>query len=153
MSVNFRNGCPLSAEYAALGLEVRILDDAYLGGQKFKLGDYEYTLPSGKKVSYKKGYKIYDDEDEVKYILEGNDEWTVDMAWNDMVNNPAYREIKKNGFVNNVDDLENLPMYKLNKQWIEKMKNEGYEIIDIGNPLNIKEESLFYKLEKFIMNF
>ena len=35
---------------------------------------------------------------------------------------------------NSYDDLKNLPMYKLNKQWIEKMKNEGYEVINIGTP-------------------
>ncbi|NJK98334.1 MAG: hypothetical protein HC905_28520 [Bacteroidales bacterium] len=133
---------------------VRILDDAYLGGQKFKLNDYDYTLPSGKKVSYKAGYKIYDKNNNVKYTLKGNDEWTVDMAWNDMVNNPVYDDIKDaNGYINNIDDLKNLPMYKLNKQWIEKMKNEGYEVINIGNPTSEPTQSLFFDMEKSIMDF
>ena len=138
----------------ALGLEVRILDDAYLGGQKFKLGDYDYTLPTGKKVSYKKGYEIFDKDGKVKYTLTGNDEWTVDMAWNDMRYNPAYDDIKDaEGFINNVDDLKNLPMYKLNKQWIEKMKDEGYEVINIGNPTNEARKSLFFNMEKSTMGF
>lgn len=45
-------------------------------------------------------------------------------------------------------------MYKVNKQWIEKMKNDGYNIIDIGDPLNIGEKtSLFYNLEKKTMGW
>ena len=33
------------------------------------------------------------------------------------------------------------------------MKSEGYTIIDIGNPLGNKMESLFYKLEKWTMQW
>lgn len=76
------------------------------------------------------------------------------MAWNDMRYNPAYDDIKDaEGFINNVDDLKNLPMYKLNKQWIEKMKDEGYEVINIGNPTNEARKSLFFNMEKSTMGF
>lgn len=44
-------------------------------------------------------------------------------------------------------------MYKINKQWIEKMKVDGYTIIDIGNPLSNDMESLFYNLEKRTMQW
>lgn len=73
---------------------VSILDDAFLNGQTFRLGDYDYVLPSGKKLSYEKGYQIFDEYGHVKYTLNGNDNWTVDMAWKDMANNPVYNEIK-----------------------------------------------------------
>ena len=44
-------------------------------------------------------------------------------------------------------------MYKLNKYWIEEMKNLGYEIIDTGYKLKILNESPFYYMEKDILNF
>ena len=44
-------------------------------------------------------------------------------------------------------------MYKINKQWIEKMKSDGYTIIDIGNPLSNDMESLFYNMEKGVMGW
>ncbi len=134
--------------------KVRVLDDAYLSGQTFKLGDYDYVLPSGNKVSYSKGYKIFDKNGNVKYTLTGNDNWTVDMAWNDMVNNRAYREIKNSiGIIDDINYLENLPMFKLNRKWIEKIKADGYEVINISNPTSVESESLFFNMEKLIMNF
>ena len=56
-------------------------------------------------------------------------------------------------FISNEIDLEGIPMYKINKQWIEKMNVEGYTIIDIGNPLNNSMESLFYNMEKGVMGW
>lgn len=44
-------------------------------------------------------------------------------------------------------------MYKINKQWIEKMKSDGYTIIDIGNPLSNSVESMFYNMEKGVMGW
>ncbi len=41
-------------------------------------------------------------------------------------------------------------MYKANKQWAQKLKNEGYTVIDVGNPLDLKM-SAFYTMEKLIV--
>lgn len=70
-----------------------------------------------------------------------------------MVRNKSYEEIKVNGLIVNIDDLQNIPMYRINKQWIEKMKADGYTIIDVGNPLGNDMESLFYNLEKRTMQW
>ncbi|NLD46711.1 MAG: hypothetical protein GX660_05860, partial [Clostridiaceae bacterium] len=42
---------------------------------------------------------------------------------------------------------ETSEMFKANQKWAEKLLKEGYEIIDIGNPLNTVEESIFYNIE------
>lgn len=116
--------------------------------------DYEYTLPNGKKIEYKKGYKIYDDYNNVKYELKGNDEWTQDMAYNDMKNNPVYKQIKNSDeLITDINELRNLPMYKVNENFITIARDNGYTILNIGNPLNLSEESLFFKMEKIKMGF
>lgn len=45
-----------------------------------------------------------------------------------------------------------IPMYKVNEKWINEMKSNGYEIINIGNPFGI-DDGPFFKMEKTIMNF
>jgi hypothetical protein len=45
---------------------------------------------------------------------------------------------------------ETSEMYKANKEWAEKLVNEGYEIMDVGNPLR-QGESIFYNLETKII--
>ncbi|HEY8402293.1 MAG TPA: hypothetical protein VIK89_13585 [Cytophagaceae bacterium] len=45
---------------------------------------------------------------------------------------------------------ETSEIYKANKEWVEKLINEGYEIIDVGNPLK-QGESIFYNLETKII--
>lgn len=114
---------------------VVILDDRYLNGMKFHLDEYNIKLPSG------------------KIITHPAREWSVTEAWEDMVRNKSYEEIKVNGLIVNIDDLQNIPMYRINKQWIEKMKADGYTIIDVGNPLGNDMESLFYNLEKRTMQW
>ena len=42
-------------------------------------------------------------------------------------------------------------MYKSNKQWAKKLKDEGYTVIDMGNPQEITEMSTFYSIEKKIL--
>jgi hypothetical protein len=41
-----------------------------------------------------------------------------------------------------IADIEKIPMYKVNKQWIEKMKNEGYEIIDNSSVAELTESCI-----------
>lgn len=41
-------------------------------------------------------------------------------------------------------------VFSENKRWIEKLKYEGYTVIDMGNP-NGREASIFYEMEKRIM--
>lgn len=48
--------------------------------------------------------------------------------------------------------IEKIPMGKMNRIWIEEAKNNGYTIIDIGNPLN-RDFSTFYDIELTIMNW
>lgn len=39
-------------------------------------------------------------------------------------------------------------LYKENEKWVNKLKSEGYEIQDIGNPNKVIESSIFYDMEK-----
>lgn len=45
-------------------------------------------------------------------------------------------------------DIPNTLMYKANQQWVQKIINEGYEVIDIGYPAGQNlGPSLFYNME------
>ena len=94
---------------------------------------------------------LYDDGFE--FIIDGK-KWTVKSAWDDMVNNPAWLTYKDSkGFIK-VEYLDKIPMYKLNKMWIEKAKSEGATIIDIGYPIGHDMSiSGFYEMEKSIINW
>lgn len=89
--------------------KVIILDDAYLSGQKFYLDAYDAVLSDGTIVHY------------------SSKQWTVEEAWLDMVENTAYNGIKdvSTQYITNIDDIIQIPMYKIDKQWIEMMKNEN----------------------------
>jgi len=43
--------------------------------------------------------------------------------------------------------LENSLMFKANRAWAEKVKSQGYTIIDLGNPTNEATQSIFYNME------
>ena len=45
------------------------------------------------------------------------------------------------------DALPNTLMYKANREWVQKLISEGYEVIDIGYPSNVNTLSLFYQME------
>lgn len=83
-----------------------------------------------------------------EFIIEGK-KWTVNSAWDDMAKNPAwdiYRDA--NGFIK-VEHLYKVPMYKLNKMWIEKAGLEGATILDIGYPIGHDMSiSGFYEMER-----
>lgn len=120
----------------SLGADVEILDDEWLGGKTYFI----------------EGYTFMDSNN--SYITIKEDFWTVKKAWIDMTSNSDYIQLKDGGnYINNINDIINLPMYKLNKYWIEEMKNLGYEIIDTGYKLKILNESPFYNMEKDILNF
>ena len=45
------------------------------------------------------------------------------------------------------EELEKTEMYKANKKWAEKLVEEDYTVVDLGNPYQ-KEKSPFYELEQ-----
>lgn len=95
---------------------------------------------------------LNDDYLNYSFNIEGQ-EWTVNSAWNDMVTNPNYDNYKDlNGFIT-AEYIELIPMYKVNKKWVEKMVNEGFTIIDIGYPQGVTTESLFYNMEISTINW
>lgn len=50
--------------------------------------------------------------------------------------------------------IEQIPMYKLNKQWIEYIQLEGFTIIDFGYPFGVElDPSLFYNIEINTINW
>ncbi|GAA0873424.1 hypothetical protein GCM10009117_25710 [Gangjinia marincola] len=44
-------------------------------------------------------------------------------------------------------DLHNTVMYKANKQWADKLIEEGFEVLDMGYPTGVNSESIFYNME------
>ena len=150
--VNVRNGT--NGKYAIIGRSMQpietvakdledlvgkgnvvILDDRYLNGMTFRLEEYSIVLSNGTKVT------------------QPARNWSQSEAWSDMRMNDVYKKVKTDGFITNKNDLKNTPMYRVNKQWIEKMKSDGYTIIDIGNPLSNSVESMFYNMEKGVMGW
>ncbi|MDD2278174.1 MAG: hypothetical protein PHS05_03845, partial [Bacteroidales bacterium] len=81
-------------------------------------------------------------------------EWTVNSAWDDMKKNPLYKDMKDpiTGHIK-AEYIEQIPMYKLNKQWVEYIQLEGFTIIDIGYPQGVTSESLFYNMEISTINW
>lgn len=41
--------------------------------------------------------------------------------------------------------------YKENKAWAQYLLDDGYTVIDIGNPNKIKEKSAFYDMEREVL--
>ncbi len=41
-------------------------------------------------------------------------------------------------------------LYKLNRNWVTKLKDAGYSVLDMGNPHN-KGKSVWYEMEKEIL--
>ncbi|MEN9918208.1 MAG: hypothetical protein RL662_644 [Bacteroidota bacterium] len=85
---------------------------------------------------------------ERKFIIDG-EEWTVDKAWKDMTNKTPDKYVymrDANKFIK-PEHILDIPMGKLNKEWIELIQKEGYTIIDIGYPQGLTTESAFYNME------
>ena len=115
------------------GADIEILDDKWLGGKMYRIEEYEFTNSMGKKIT-----------------IEG-DIWNVDKCMEDM--KTTGNHIRIDGRIINEVDIIGTPMYKFNKLWIEDIKSNGYEIIDIGNPRNKEGKSIFYEMEKSTLNF
>ncbi|PSL27433.1 RHS repeat domain-containing protein [Dyadobacter jiangsuensis] len=64
---------------------------------------------------------------------------------NDFANSSKYTRDDK-GWIER-EDLPETLMYKANKQWAEKLKSEGYTVIDMGYPDDMNSTSLFYDIE------
>jgi len=133
--------------------KVSILDDAFLNGKTFDLGEYDFVLSDGTRMHIGEGTPIYDKYGNEIRTLGTNEKWTVEMAVNDMMWNPSYKNVKTGGKILNPNDLKKIPMYKIDQQWMEFEKINGSEIINIGNPLGITDGSEFYDMEMLMMNF
>jgi hypothetical protein len=74
-------------------------------------------------------------------------QWTVTEAFNDMVENDKYDGMR--GLDNKIlpEFLDQIPMYKLNEQWITEHKTSGKTILDVGGPANSNKTSTFYNME------
>lgn len=48
-------------------------------------------------------------------------------------------------------EVVNTEMYKSNKAWAEKLKREGYTVVDLGDPNELYEFSAFYAIEKKVL--
>ncbi len=116
-------------ELKSLGADVEILDNEWIGERTYFI----------------KEYKLTNSEDIPDKVNE--QEITLDKAFNDLKTNKSYRRNKDTKFVIG-DDIHNTQMYKFNEMWIKDIKDGGYEIIDIGNPSNKQEISIFYNMEK-----
>jgi hypothetical protein len=118
------------------GKNVIILDDNYLKGMTFHLDAYDAVFSDGTKAHY------------------SAKDWTVKEALLDMSDINNYKGIKDvNGYITIYEDIVQIPMYKIDEQWMNIIKNNGYDVLDIGNPLNTSNTSFFYNLEKIIMNW
>ena len=54
----------------------------------------------------------------------------------------------------NASQLKRLELFELNRKWAQKLADEGYTVIDAGDPLGRFAEtgwSVFYALEKPIL--
>jgi hypothetical protein len=121
-------------ELKSLGADVEILDNEWIGERTYFIK--EYKLPNSEDIPDK----------------VNEQEITLDKAFNDLKTNKSYIRNKDTKFVID-DDIHNTQMYKFNELWIKDIKDGGYEIIDIGNPSNKQEISIFYNMEKTILNF
>ena len=140
--INIENVRPgTNGKYAIIGRDMVKVEEA---ANVLKSQGVDVEILDNEWFTSSKGVKI-----EVK-----KEHWNISEAFNDMVYNSDYDEIRDgDGFINDINDIQNLPMYKSNKMWIEEIKSKGNEIIDIGNPSNKEGISHFYNMEKMLLNF
>jgi len=69
----------------------------------------------------------------------------VDKTWGDITSD--FNNLKKQYGTIPDNILQNSLMYKANLVWAEKIKTQGYTIIDLGNPTNEIAQSVFYNME------
>ncbi len=84
----------------------------------------------------------------LEFIIDGK-KWTVNSAWDDMKNNPAWDLYRDDRGYIKLEHLDKTPMYKLNRIWIQKARADGATIIDMGYPSGHDMSiSGFYEMEK-----
>lgn len=69
----------------------------------------------------------------------------VDKTWGDITSDFNALKNQYGTIPDNI--LQNSLMYKANLVWAEKIKTQGYTIIDLGNPTNETAQSIFYNME------
>jgi hypothetical protein len=77
-----------------------------------------------------------------------------DAAWKDFMKNHVepYRISVDNPSAMLPENLvKQTDLYKENLAWANKLKDDGYTVLDIGNPNNLDELSPFYEMEKSIL--
>jgi hypothetical protein len=81
-------------------------------------------------------------------------QWTVTEAYIDMIENPAYDKYR-NKITNRIESkfLNQVPMYKVNQQWILEHNSLNTTIIDVGAPLDSNKSSTFYDMEVNSVNW
>ena len=50
-----------------------------------------------------------------------------------------------------LDDVRTTAGYAENKAWAEKLKSEGFTVLDLGNPNGLAERSAFYEIELSVL--
>ena len=77
-----------------------------------------------------------------------------DIAW-EKLRSHQLRYNRSKGLPDNTylpnNEIIKTNLYKSNKRWAQKLKDEGYTVIDMGNPKDITEMSALYSIEKKIL--
>lgn len=47
--------------------------------------------------------------------------------------------------------VKSTDLYKENVRWVSSLKEEGFTVIDLGNPNSLPSPSVFYEMEKSIL--
>lgn len=99
-----------------------------------------------------RGYKVElfnaDSQKNTIFKIDGKDKYWDEIS-DDFGNQDKYLPRTDKGWVTD-EKIPETDMYKANKEWAEKLKNEGYEVIDVGNPENAPT-SIFYDMEQDII--
>jgi hypothetical protein len=81
-----------------------------------------------------------------EFMIDG-EVWTVNKAFEDMMDLSKYRKFRDANLMIKSEHILDIPMGKLNKQWIDYIQKEGYTILDMGYPSGTTIESAFYNME------
>jgi len=81
-------------------------------------------------------------------VYQSGNSFNIDgslYSWDDVVNDFNSLKQQYGTIPDNV--LENSLMFKANQKWVNKLIDEGYEVIDIGYSQGVTSESIFYNME------
>ena len=74
-----------------------------------------------------------------------------DVAWKKFEQRIADYKAQTGNSKLPASEVDKTDMYKSNKAWAEKLKNEGYTVVDLGDPNELYEFSAFYAIEKKVL--